>query len=147
MVKRKKQKKQRRSFALRKLHLEGKELGAHLSKELRKSLGMRSLQLRKGDKVKVMRGSHNGFSGKIIKINRRKCQVFLENLNRKKADGTEVPLPLHPSNLLLVELERSDEKRIKVKKKTEKPAEEGKEKKGKEKAEKQETKRAKKVGE
>ena len=131
MVKSSKPKKQRKSFFNRALHLKGKNFAAHLSKELRKSLGKRSLQLRKGDKVKVMSGSNKGFSGKIIRVNRRKNQVFLEKLNRKKADGTEIPLPLKPSNLLLVELDKSDEKRVKQKaiKKVEKGKEEKPEKK------------------
>jgi len=39
------------------LHQRQKFVHAHLSPELRKKYGFRNVQLRKGDKVKVMRGS------------------------------------------------------------------------------------------
>ncbi len=132
MVKSKKPKKQRKAHYTAKLHVKRKQFSAHLSKELRKALGKRSLPVRTGDKVKVMRGKNKKFSAKIVRIGRAKNQVFLEKLNRKKSDGTEILIPLKPSNLMLVELDRTDEKRMKVKipevkaKKEEKKAEKGK---------------------
>ncbi|MFH1586922.1 MAG: 50S ribosomal protein L24 [Candidatus Diapherotrites archaeon] len=115
MVKSKKPKKQRKAHYNAKLHVKRKQFSAHLSTELRKALGKRSLPVRTGDKVKVMRGKNKKFSGKILRLNRAKNQVFIEKLNRKKSDGTEILIPIRPSNLMLVELDRSDEKRMKVK--------------------------------
>ena len=58
-----KARKQRKYVANAPLHIKKKFLSANLSKELRKKYG-RSLQIRKGDSVKVMRGKFKGKTGK-----------------------------------------------------------------------------------
>ena len=45
-----------------------------------------------------------------------KTQVFVEKLLRKKTDGTEILVPLQPSNLMITELGKADDRRIKTKK-------------------------------
>ena len=49
-----------------------KFLASHLSKELRTKYGRRSVTLRKGDKVKILRGSSKGQVGKIDRIDKGK---------------------------------------------------------------------------
>lgn len=111
--------KRRKAFYSRALHYLGKEMSAHLSKELRKKLNRRSLKLRKGDTVKVMRGDKKyvGKQAKVVEVNRVKKQVFLENVVRKKANGTEVLVPFRPSNLMIVSIEEKDNRRFKTRKK------------------------------
>ncbi len=99
--------------------------------------------MRKGDNVKVLRGTKKGNSGKITAVDYKKGVVFVDKLVRKKASGEEIPLPVHASNLLVTELDKSDAKRFGAKKpakegkeKTEKKSPEEKETTGKEKAEK-----------
>ncbi|MCX8158567.1 MAG: 50S ribosomal protein L24 [Candidatus Diapherotrites archaeon] len=92
----------------------------NLSKELRKSLKRRSLPLRKGDKVRIMRGTYAGKDAKVIRIERKKNKVYLENITRKKSDGTEVNIPIDASNLQIIEVELKDERRFKKTKKTDK---------------------------
>jgi large subunit ribosomal protein L24 len=106
-----KPKKQRKAFHKMPLHKRQKSIAGTLSKPLRKSIGKRALPLRKGDKAKVMRGQNKGFEGKIAKIDYVNRQVFLEKLVRKKSDGTEKPLPLHASNLMIVDIDKSDARR------------------------------------
>ena len=116
-----KPKKQRKQHYTKALHTLQKELSMHLSKELRKNLSRRNLEARKEDTVKVMRGSEKfvGKQGKITLIKRKKRQVFIEGITRKKIDGTEIQVPFKPSNLLLVTIDEKDERRFKgqVKKK------------------------------
>lgn len=112
--------KQRKACFARKLHKMGKEMSCHLSKELRKATGRRALGIRKGDMVVVMRGKRRKSGGKVARVNRQKGQVFIEKMTRKKADGTEMLVPIRASNLMIVELEKSDEKRLKGKKGSEK---------------------------
>ncbi len=81
-----------------------KKLYSHLSKDLREKYKRRSVSIRVGDKVKIMRGKYKGLIGAIVKVNRKKEQVFVENVKRKKADGKEVFVPIHPSKLLVIEL-------------------------------------------
>ena len=112
-----KPKKQRKQHYTKALHTLQKELSMHLSKELRKNLSRRNLEARKEDTVKVMRGSEKfvGKQGKITLIKRKKRQVFIEGITRKKIDGTEIQVPFKPSNLLLVTIDEKDERRFKGK--------------------------------
>ena len=110
-VKSSKPKKQRKFFHKMPLHKRQKSIAGTLSKPLRKSIEKRALPLRKGDKAKVMRGQNKGFEGKISRIDYVKRQVFLEKLVRKKSDGTEKQIPLHASNLMIVDLDKSDARR------------------------------------
>lgn len=95
------------------LHQRKKLVSCHLDKKLRDEFGIRALPVRRDDIVKVMRGSFKGKRGKVTKVDLKKGVVFIENVNRKKVDGTEVPVPFKPSNLMIVSLDRTDERRFK----------------------------------
>ena len=109
--------KQRKYEANAPLHLRRKFLSVNLSKELRKKYNTRNVVLRKGDVVRVMRGKFKGREGKVTKGDLKRIRVFVEGVTRKKVDGSEVQVPLHPSNLQIVELNLEDEKRFKKLKK------------------------------
>ncbi len=110
----KKPKKQRKKIYAAPLHKKQKLVAAHLSKSLVKQFNKRSLSLRKGDEVKVMRGKYSGETGKISKVNLRKTKVYIENIKRKKVSGEETHIPFHPSNLLIVSPVMDDVKRKKI---------------------------------
>jgi len=95
-------------------HIRQKFMHANLSKELRKKYNIRSLLLRKGDKVKVMRGKFKGKISKVSKVDLKKLVVYLEDVKRKKVDGREVQIPIQPSNLQIVSAEFDDKKRAKI---------------------------------
>ena len=94
------------------LHRRQKMVAAHLSKELRKELKTRSLPVRKGDTVRIMRGKFRGVEGKVVRVDLKKIRVYVEGVTVKKADGTERLVPIHPSNLLIIDVDRSDERRL-----------------------------------
>ena len=115
-VKSSKPKKQRKAHYNRDLHQKQQGLAAHLDKKLRKSIGKRSISLRKGDSVKVLRGAKKGKAGKITAVDYKKGTVFVDKLVRKKANGEEIPLPVQASNLLVTDVDRNDAKRFRGKK-------------------------------
>ena len=84
---------------------------AHLSDELYGKYGVRSLTLRKGDIVKVMRGRFKGHEGKVVKVNLKNMRVAVEGVTVRKVDNTAVQYWIHPSNLMLIKLDLSDPKR------------------------------------
>jgi large subunit ribosomal protein L24 len=88
-----------------------KLMSVHLSSELREKYGRRSLPLRVGDTVKVLRGEYRGVTAKVVEVDRERQYVCLENVTRKKVDGTEVRVPVHVSNVMIVQLDLSDEYR------------------------------------
>ena len=92
-------------------HEARKQMASHLSEELLLKYNRRNLTVIMGDEVKVMRGDHKGKVGKIVEINATDRKVNVEGVTNKKADGTEVPLPVDPSNLLIVKLNLEDKRR------------------------------------
>jgi ribosomal protein uL24 len=104
---------ERKKYHKEKLHKRKKRLHSHLSKELRSKLKKkkRAIQVRKGDTVKVMRGPGKGKQAKIARVSTVKRKVYLEGVNTRTAKGRENPLPLEPSNLMLVALEASKERK------------------------------------
>ena len=95
------------------LHTKHKFLNSNLSKSLRQKHSKRSLPLRKGDEVLVMRGSFKKKKAKIEKIDLKRTRVSLENINRTKKDGTKVAVWFHPSALQIQTLNLDDKERIK----------------------------------
>jgi len=93
------------------LHVKHKFVSAHLSEVLRRRFGKRSLPVRKGDEVKVVRGKDKGFKGKIERINLKNSKVYIEGLNVKKVDGSEVLKAVEPSNILITEPKMEDKRR------------------------------------
>jgi large subunit ribosomal protein L24 len=137
-------KKQRQALYQAPLHVKRERLHSHLSKELKKSLGQRALGVRTNDTVKVVRGKFKGKTGKVNKVEYIRGRLYVEGLNRKKSDGTEIQVPFDSSNLVLIDLDRSDNRRLKGKTLPKKPAKEAKPKTEAKKEEKKEEKPVKK---
>ncbi|MBL7160382.1 MAG: 50S ribosomal protein L24 [Candidatus Aenigmarchaeota archaeon] len=93
------------------LHVRHKFLAAHLSADLRKETGKRSLPLRKGDEVVVLRGGSRGVRGSVESVDLSRGRVTVDGIKVKKVDGSEVSKPLNPSNLILTKLNLDDKKR------------------------------------
>ena len=89
-------------------HARRKMLSANLSSELRVRYGIRSIPIRKGDTVRIMRGAYAGMEGKIRSVDLKKLRVTIDGVTREKADGSTVYVPIHPSNLMVVKLDLGD---------------------------------------
>ncbi len=94
------------------LHLRRKMLSSNLSEDLRKKYSRRSIPVRKGDTVKILRGEFTGKTGKISLCNLKNLKVYVEGVQRSKRDGSKVNIPLDPSNLQVTELYLEDKRRI-----------------------------------
>ena len=104
--------KQRKFIANAPLHLKRKMLSSNLSKPLREKHKIRNIELRKGDKVLIMRGKFKKKQGKVIEIKTKLLKVYIEGIQIKKTDGSKVNVPLKASNLQIVELNLDDKKRM-----------------------------------
>ncbi len=96
------------------LHRRQKYMRAPLSKDLREELKKRNAQVRKGDTVKVMRGDHAGTEGDVEEVDLKRCTIKVAGVSNYRADGTEVPRPLHPSNVVITKLNLEDAEREKI---------------------------------
>ncbi len=107
-------KKQRKALYNAPLHVRQKLVSAPLSPELREKFGVRNLPVKTGDKVLIMRGDFKGHEGKVVKVDLRELRIYVEGVTIKKADGTPVFRPIHPSNVMIVEVDLKDPWRRKI---------------------------------
>jgi len=90
---------------------EGRKLiRAHLSKELREKSGRRSMAVRKGDKVKILKGKFAGISGKVTKVDLSDGEIEVEGAVTKKQGGKESFVRIKPNATIILETERKIEK-------------------------------------
>jgi len=95
------------------IHRRKSRLHVHLSKDLRGKLKTkkRAVLVHKSDRVKIMRGPEKGKESRVSRVDVLKRKVYLEGIIVKNARGREVLLALEPSNLLLVNLEPTEERK------------------------------------
>ncbi|MAF35563.1 50S ribosomal protein L24 [archaeon] len=96
------------------LHIRRNIMSANLTKELHKTYGRRSIPIRVGDTVKIMRGSLKGKSGKISALDRARYKVYVEGITNYRKDGAKNPRALVVSNLMITELMLEDHKRLDI---------------------------------
>ncbi len=60
--------------------------------------------LRKGDEVKILRGDEKGKIGKIVQLSRKGIFIYINTITYKKMKGDENYLPIHPSNVEILNL-------------------------------------------
>ena len=111
--------KQRKYRANAPLHIRRKFMSASLNKTLKQRYGKKNFPLRKGDKVKIMKGEFKKKTGKIESVDLKRLRTTIEGLNRTKKDGTKIKVYFSPSNLQIQELNLEDKKRrIAIERKT-----------------------------
>ena len=71
----------------------------------------RNLQLKKGDKVKVLRGQFKKQENLVEKVDLKQEKVYVTGVELVKKDGSKSAYPLNVSNLMITSLELSDKKR------------------------------------
>uniref|UniRef100_A0A1W7R9R8 60S ribosomal protein L26 n=1 Tax=Hadrurus spadix TaxID=141984 RepID=A0A1W7R9R8_9SCOR len=89
-------------------------MSSPLSKELRQKYTVRSMPIRKDDEVQVVRGHYKGQQvGKVVQVYRKKYVIYIERIQREKANGATVYVGIHPSKVVIVKLKMDkDRKRI-----------------------------------
>jgi large subunit ribosomal protein L24 len=103
--------KQRKMLFNAPAHIRHKLMAAPLSPELLAQRGVKTLPVRKGDTIRIVRGDHKGFEGKVSRVDLKHFRVYLEGLTREKVDGTTVFVALHPSKVMIRSLNLDDKKR------------------------------------
>uniref|UniRef100_G1PE57 KOW domain-containing protein n=1 Tax=Myotis lucifugus TaxID=59463 RepID=G1PE57_MYOLU len=96
-------------------HKRRKIMSSLLSKELRQKYNVRSMPIRKDDdEVQVVRGHYKGQQiGKVIQVYRKKYIIYIERVQREKANSTTVHVGIHPSKVVITRLKLDkDQKKI-----------------------------------
>lgn len=89
-------------------------ISAHLSKELRAQYKRRSLGVRKGDEIKVLKGKHRGKVGTIEEVDTKNSALLISGIKVKRTVGTEKSLPIKPSEIVVTNLNLADSMRQKI---------------------------------
>jgi len=93
------------------LHTQSKFLHANLSKDLQKKHSRRSLRVRKGDEVQVMRGSFKGDNGVVEQVDTQNERLIIRGVASVKLDGSRKSYPIKVSNVRITKL-TEDKRRI-----------------------------------
>ena len=117
--------------------LRRKQMAAQVDPKLRERMANRgkkskayprSLPVRKGDRVRVVRGQEyignnppvkirdppRGRAHRVTGVNTRNRKIFVEGKTYEKADGSKVPFPIDPSNVVIVNPDWSDPRRRRI---------------------------------
>jgi large subunit ribosomal protein L24 len=106
--------KQRKKLHQASLSERYRRFSAPLSPKLKESHNTRSIPLRSGDTVKIMRGDRRGSEGKVQRVDRKNYRIFVEGVDREKVDGTKILIPIHPSKVMITRLNLNDKRRKKI---------------------------------
>jgi large subunit ribosomal protein L24 len=94
------------------LHIRGKFLTSKMSKQLAEKHTTKRVRIRIGDRVKIMIGKFKGIEGKIDFIDMKKSKVKITGAEISKKDGSKVKVPIHASNIMIIDLNMDDKKRM-----------------------------------
>ncbi|AAM02432.1 50S ribosomal protein L24 [Methanopyrus kandleri] len=106
--------KQRKAFFNAPLHKRQKLMSATLHPELRKKFNRRSLPVRRGDMVRIMRGDFKGHEGEVVEVDLKRLRIYVEGATIERANGEKVYYPIHPSNVMIIEPNLDDPMRRKI---------------------------------
>ena len=102
-------------------HRRHREMAAPIDRGLRErqmSRGFmypRSMSVRKGDRVMIVRGEGKSKSStKIAKVDRKGRKIYVEAFTYFKSDGTELQRPIDASNVVIINPDWSDMRRRKL---------------------------------
>jgi large subunit ribosomal protein L24 len=84
---------------------------------------MPKMKIRRGDRVKVIRGNHRGQEGTVLRVEPEKNRVVIEGINRRKRhmkpsqanpEGgiVEFEAPMHASNVMLLDPSTGEPTRV-----------------------------------
>ena len=81
-----------------------KLMSSHLNKSLREQYKIRSLPIKRGDEVKILKGKAKGKTGKVVQVYRKRNVIYVDKVQRDKQNGQTVFLPIKPSYCLIEKL-------------------------------------------
>jgi|TARA_Y100000996_G_scaffold384709_1_gene341566 large subunit ribosomal protein L24 len=127
VVKSRKPGKQRKAQDQAPMHIKRKRVRARLQldKPDARLAGVRSVTIRVGDTVRVVRGdqSHGGkrvggkrnadpLNGKVLRVDSDRGRLFIEGSTATKSDNKEEAMPVHSSNVVVVKIDETDKLRM-----------------------------------
>ena len=93
-----------------------KLLSARLSKELRSKYHIRSIPVRVGDEVKILKGKSRRRTGKVIQVYRKKWCIHVDKITRDKQNGQSVQIPIKTAYVVIEKLHLDKDRKAAIEK-------------------------------
>ncbi|HYA21914.1 MAG TPA: 50S ribosomal protein L24 [Thermoproteota archaeon] len=103
--------KQRKYLFTLAIHKRRSLLTAPLIKSVSERLKIKRIPIRKNDEVTIYKGDYKGVKGLVTRVDRKRGKIFIEGVTREKSDGTVVPIPMSPYNVVISKVDTSDKRR------------------------------------
>ena len=69
------------------------------------------MPVRKDDEVEIVRGQLKGEKGKVAAVYRKKWCLYIEKIQRNKVNGTIAKIPINASNVRIVKLHMTEDRK------------------------------------
>ena len=96
------------------LHKRRKKLTASLAPALAEVEGVKKLVVRKGDTVRILRGSFRGIEGEVSAVGYKSMKLTIEGVTFEKSDGSAQNFPVQACNCEIIKLKNMKDKRRKA---------------------------------
>ncbi|MFW9924330.1 MAG: 50S ribosomal protein L24 [Candidatus Thorarchaeota archaeon] len=106
--------KQRKLLYNSDLHKRRKFLTAPLAPALAEKEGIKNLIIRKGDTVRILKGSFRGIEGEVSIVDYKNMILTIEGVTFEKSDGSSQHFPVKASNCEIINLKNMKDKRRKA---------------------------------
>eukprot|EP01053_Blabericola_migrator_P000082 Blabericola_migrator_1__81@NODE_101_length_14318_cov_135_243281_g28_i1_p8_GENE_NODE_101_length_14318_cov_135_243281_g28_i1NODE_101_length_14318_cov_135_243281_g28_i1_p8_ORF_typecomplete_len189_score29_23Ribosomal_L26/PF16906_5/7_1e38KOW/PF00467_29/0_00015DUF5053/PF16476_5/0_04_NODE_101_length_14318_cov_135_243281_g28_i192039769 len=94
-------------------------MSVRLCKELREKYGVRSMPIRRDDKVMIVTGGHHDEEGVVNSVYRKKYCIYVDKVTRENDKGEIKPVPIQPSNCMITDLHMDNSRKKTLAKKAE----------------------------
>lgn len=81
---------------------------ARLAEDLRSKYDRKTVRVRKGDTVKILRGEYSGVEAKVTTVEPQTGRIAVEGVTREKIAGGTVPIKIHASKVMVTALNLDD---------------------------------------
>jgi large subunit ribosomal protein L24 len=89
-------------------------MAAPLSEDLQDRYGIKRMPVKVKDKVLILRGDFAYSEGEVTEVDLKRMRIFVNGVTVEKTDGTEQFYPVHPSNVVITDLNLKDERRSRI---------------------------------
>jgi large subunit ribosomal protein L24 len=95
-------------------HRKQRTMTAPLSEDLQNRYGVKRLPVKTKDKVRVTRGDFVYTEGDVVEVDLKRTRIHIDGVTVEKADGTERYYPVHPSKVVITDLNLKDDRRSRI---------------------------------
>ncbi|MGC1122246.1 MAG: 50S ribosomal protein L24 [Candidatus Methanofastidiosia archaeon] len=96
------------------VHRKRRMMTAPLSEDLQNRYGVKRLPVKTKDKVLVARGDFAYTEGEVVEVDLRRMRIHIDGVTIERADGTERYYPVHPSKVVITDLNLKDDRRSRI---------------------------------